>query len=94
MRASLLASLLNRAWTLSEVRLEQPRINALVERDGSLNLAKLAPPAAQSTAQPASGSLPAVRIGALGVHGGSIHFEDRSRPSSRSPPRWHRSSST
>jgi hypothetical protein len=80
-RASLLASLFNRAWTLSEVRLEQPRINALVARDGTLNLARLAPPEKpEQPPKPAPGSLPAVRIGALGVHGGSIHFEDRSRP--------------
>ncbi|HEV7986644.1 MAG TPA: DUF748 domain-containing protein, partial [Steroidobacteraceae bacterium] len=78
-RASMVASLLNRAWTLSEVRLEQPRINALINRDGSLNLAKLAPPEKPGKPQTPPSALPALRIGALGLHGGSIHFEDRSR---------------
>src|ERR1700686_4666017 len=39
------SSLLHRAWSFGELRLEQPVINTLVNRDGSLNLAKLAPPA-------------------------------------------------
>jgi hypothetical protein len=81
-RAALMASLFNRAWTLSEVRLEEPKIDALVARDGTLNLARLAPPGKPNQPQkPAQTPLPALRIGALGVHGGSIHFEDRSRPS-------------
>src|SRR5579862_2744688 len=45
LRASILGSLVNRAWTLSEVRLEHPKINAQIARDGTLNLARLAPPA-------------------------------------------------
>jgi hypothetical protein len=73
------ASLLHRAWTFAEVRLEQPVVNALVNRDGSLNLAKLAPPATPKPAAPESASVPAVRIGALTVNRGQVHFEDRSR---------------
>ncbi len=79
-RASMLVSLLNRAWTLSEVRLEQPKINAIVARDGTLNLGRLVPPERPNEPpKPASGALPAIRIGALGVHGGSVRFEDQSR---------------
>jgi hypothetical protein len=78
--ASLTASLVHRAWTLSEVRLEQPRVDALVERDGTLNLAKLAPATPPKPEKPETDhSLPALRIQALGVHGGSVRFEDRSR---------------
>jgi uncharacterized protein involved in outer membrane biogenesis len=77
--ASMLASLLNRAWTLSEVRLERPRIEALIGRDGALNLAQLAPPVKPEQPKPEASALPPLRIGALGVHGGSIHFEDQSR---------------
>jgi hypothetical protein len=73
------ASLLHRAWTFAEVRLEQPVVNTLVNRDGSLNLAKLAPPAAPKPAAPESASVPAVRIGAFTVTRGQVHFEDRSR---------------
>jgi hypothetical protein len=76
--ASLSASLFNRAWTLNEVRLEQPLVQVLIARDGSLNLAKIVPPQ-PAKPQPASDELPAVRIKALGVHGGSVHFQDLSR---------------
>ncbi len=78
--ASLAASLVHRAWTLSEVRLEQPQLHALIDRDGKLNLAKLAPATPETAAKPGSDqSLPALRIKSLGVHGGSVQFEDRSR---------------
>ncbi|MFI4869311.1 MAG: DUF748 domain-containing protein [Steroidobacterales bacterium] len=73
------SSLLHRAWTFAEVRLEQPTVNALVNRDGSLNLAKLAPPAGPTPAAPTSAAPPAVRIGAFSVAQGRVHFEDRSR---------------
>src|SRR3984885_15485459 len=73
------ASLLHRAWTFAEVRLEQPVVNTLVNRDGSLNLAKLAPPATPKPAPSAPASVPAVRIGAFTVTRGQVHFEDRSR---------------
>jgi len=72
------ASLLHRAWTFAEVRLEQPVVNVLVYRDGSLNLAKLAPPAAPKPAAE-SASVPALRLGAFTVTRGQVHFEDRSR---------------
>jgi len=73
------ASLLHRAWTFAEVRLEQPLVTTLVNRDGSLNLAKLTPPATPKAAAPESTSMPALRIGAFTVSRGQVHFEDRSR---------------
>jgi hypothetical protein len=77
-RFSAIASLLHRAWSFAEVRLEQPVVQVLVYADGSLNLAKLAPPSAP---KPASGSnaLPALRLAAFSVIGGQVHYEDRSR---------------
>ena len=81
--ASLTASLMHRAWTLSEVRLEQPQVRALIDRDGTLNLARLAPATGEKAEKPArpdsDKSLPALRINTLGVHGGSVQFEDHSR---------------
>jgi hypothetical protein len=60
------------------VRLRQPFLNVLVNHDGSLNLAKLAPPAKEPVpAKP--NSMPRVRIGAFSVSQGRVHFEDRSR---------------
>lgn len=73
------ASLLHRAWTFAEVRLEQPQVHALLNRDGSLNLAKLAPPAGPKPAAPAPSAPPALRIGLFSVNQGQVHFEDRSR---------------
>jgi hypothetical protein len=73
------SSLLHRAWTFAEVRLEQPVVKVLVNPDGSLNLAKLAPPATPKPPAPESTSVPAVRIGALTVNRGQVHFEDRTR---------------
>jgi hypothetical protein len=63
---------------LNEVRLEQPRVLVLINADGSLNLAKLAPATPAKPASPST-QLPAVRVIALGVHGGSVHFQDLSR---------------
>jgi hypothetical protein len=81
--AAAIASLVHRAWTLSEVRLEQPQVHARIDRGGTLNLAQLAPakPAQPEAARPAAteGQVPALRIAALGVHGGSVEFEDQSR---------------
>jgi uncharacterized protein involved in outer membrane biogenesis len=73
------SSLWHRAWTLSEVRLEQPDIHLLIDKDGSLNLARLLQREQQPTPAPASKPWPAVRIGLLTVHQGQMHFEDRSR---------------
>jgi hypothetical protein len=75
-----MASLVHRAWTLGEVRLEQPFVSVQVEPDGSLNLAKLAPPSKQPEPAPSkSQGLPSVRVGLLSVQQGRVHFEDRSR---------------
>ncbi len=75
--ASLSASLWHRAWTLNEVRLERPLVQVLINHDGSLNLAKLAP--ATPEKPPPAAHLPALRVIALGVHGGSVRFQDLSR---------------
>jgi uncharacterized protein involved in outer membrane biogenesis len=73
-----LRSLLYRAYTLSEVRLEQPDIRVRIAADGELNFSQLKPPAAPGpTAKP--GPLPAVRIGSLAVVDGTVGFEDLSR---------------
>jgi uncharacterized protein involved in outer membrane biogenesis len=77
--ASLGASIVHRAWTLSEVRLEQPLVHVLINPDGSLNLAKLAPPATGQKPPSQAQRMPAVRVIALGVHGGSVRFQDLSR---------------
>src|SRR5215475_1095546 len=46
-----LSSIVYRAWTFAEVRLDRPNLNVLIAEDGTLNLSKLYPatgPAAES----------------------------------------------
>jgi hypothetical protein len=75
-----MASLVHRAWTLGEVRLEQPFINVLLDHSGALNLAKLVPPAKEPQPPPRkSQGLPRVRVGLFSVQQGRVHFEDHSR---------------
>ncbi len=73
-----LSSLLNRAWTFKEVRLDHPDLQVQVNADGTLNLAKLLPPA-PAVPPPPSG-VPAIRIATLSVHDGRVGLEDHSRP--------------
>jgi uncharacterized protein involved in outer membrane biogenesis len=71
-----------RAVVLKEVQLDAPDVNLVVERDGSINLARLAPQQAepQPAADAATAPLPRIRIGRLAVNGGRVDFEDRTRP--------------
>jgi hypothetical protein len=75
-----MASLIHRAWTLGEVRLEQPFVNVLLDHEGALNLAKLAPPSQEpAPPPPKSQGLPRVRVGLFSMQQGRVHFEDHSR---------------
>jgi hypothetical protein len=79
-----LASIWRRAVVLKEVQLDAPDVNLIIERDASINLAKLAP--AKATPEPAAAAtqadepLPRIRIGRLAVNDGRVDFEDRTRP--------------
>ena len=76
-----LASIWQRAVVLKEVQLDAPDVNLVVERDGSINLSRLAPPKpAAEVQETAAAPLPRVRIGRLAVNGGRVDFEDRTRP--------------
>jgi Domain of Unknown Function (DUF748) len=73
-----IASLWRRAVVLKEVALSAPNIELVVERDGSVNLAKLVPPSPEPPpAEPEP--LPRVHIGALSVAEGRIGFADHAR---------------
>ena len=72
-----LASIVNRAWTLSEIRLVQPFVR--VERDvhGELNLAALIPPAdPAAAAEPRSAPLRLI-LSSVVLDGGRIAIVDR-----------------
>ncbi len=80
-----LSSIWHRAYTFGNIDIDAPWINAIVAKDGDLNLLQLRPktPAAKPAATPApnSGPLPAIRIGSFKVSAGSVTYDDRSRPS-------------
>lgn len=74
-----LVSLWQRAVVLKDVQLSAPDIELIIAKDGTVNLAKLAPEP-ESTAAPAEqeASLPRVRIGRLDVRDGRIGVTDHS----------------
>jgi uncharacterized protein involved in outer membrane biogenesis len=76
-----LASLWRRGLVLQQVALDAPDIQAIVAPDGSLNLARLAPPPGPQAAQGETHEAPLrVHIGRLAVEDGRIAFQDRSLP--------------
>lgn len=81
-----LSSIWHRAYTFGTIALTAPFVNAIIAKDGRLNLLQLNPPsppqpqpptAAKKSAEP----LPPVRIGQFAVSRGLVSFDDRSRPS-------------
>jgi hypothetical protein len=76
-----ISSILYRAWTFREVRLDRPDIQMIIDSDGSLNLGKLKaqpPPAPAGRAVVKPFHVPSLRIFTLSVHEGRFGFEDRS----------------
>ncbi len=77
------SSIWHRAYTFSRIEIDSPFANAVIFKDGSLNLAQLNPkPAKKPTpdrkdAEP----IPALRIGSFNVTRGFLSFDDRRRPS-------------
>jgi len=62
------------AWRLKELTLDHPFIDAIIRRDGTLNLAELIPPSTGAKGPPT-----AIRIDRLSIIGGRIAFVDHSR---------------
>ncbi len=87
-RLDVVAALSSLWWhgvlTLEQVQLDQPALEVAVAGDGALNWARLTPatpapaPGAAKVSSSAHGSS-ALRIEALHIRAGRIHFEDRSR---------------
>lgn len=74
------ASLWRREYTFREIDLVAPVIDALVDRQGKLNLAQLLPksPAVKPASKPAP--LPRIRVAVLHVATASLRYEDRAHP--------------
>ena len=71
-----LASIWQRAISLQEVRIVAPEIDVVIDRAGSVNLARLAP----ATSEPAEPTAPPhVRIAAFSVSEGRVGLVDRTR---------------
>ena len=73
-----LKSLFKWAWTFRQVRLEGPHVNAVIAKDGTLNLANLAPPSEAASQPPAKEQAPPrLIIEDIAIDGGQIDFTDR-----------------
>jgi hypothetical protein len=78
------SSLWHRAYTFSNIDIDAPFANAVIFKDGSLNLAQLSPKASDKPAPKSPKSsepIPALRIGSFKVSQGFLSFDDRRRPS-------------
>jgi hypothetical protein len=76
-----LSSIWYRAYTFANIEIDAPSVNAMVARDGKLNLLQMRPKASKPVAEGKKQPLPAIRIGSLKVSNGLVAYEDRSRPS-------------
>ena len=76
-----MASLWRRGLVFKEIELVAPDVEVIVARDGSVNLARLAPPAGPQEDKPKADDQPLrVHIGRLAVADGRLGFQDRARP--------------
>jgi len=76
-----LSSIWHLAYTFGEVDIDAPFVNAIVARDGNLNLLQLSPKTPPVPSQKKKTPLPAIRIGSFKVSKGLMTYEDHSRPS-------------
>ncbi|HEY0745419.1 MAG TPA: DUF748 domain-containing protein [Steroidobacteraceae bacterium] len=77
------SSIWHRAYTFKHIDMALPFANAVIFKDGSLNLAQLSPKTAEKpkpTPKNAE-SMPALRIGSFKVTQGFLSFDDRRHPS-------------
>jgi uncharacterized protein involved in outer membrane biogenesis len=76
-----LKSLFNWAWTFRQIALEGPQVNAVIAKDGALNLAQLTPPSEKPPTPPEKDeALPPLIVEDFSIDQGRIDFTDR-RPS-------------
>jgi hypothetical protein len=74
-------SLFNWAWTFRQIALEGPQVNAVIAKDGGLNLARLVPPSKEPPEPPEKNeALPRLIVEEFSIDQGQIRFTDR-RPS-------------
>ena len=75
-----LSSIWRGAYSFSRIELDAPTVNAVIAKDGRLNLLQLSPKRVAAQPQASHASLPGIRIGSFKVADGRIAYEDHSRP--------------
>jgi hypothetical protein len=76
------SSIWHRAYTFSHIDIGSPFANAVIFKDGSLNLSQLSPKPTEKPKEPKNAEpIPALRIGSFKVTQGFLSFYDRRRPS-------------
>lgn len=75
------SSLWHRAYTFGNIDIDAPFANAVIFKDGRLNLAQLSPKPSDKPQPKSNEPIPALRIGSFKVTQGFLSFDDRRRPS-------------
>ncbi len=75
------SSLWHRAYTFASIDMDSPFANAVIFKDGRLNLAQLSPAPSPKPQPKSNEPIPALRIGSFKVTQGFLSFDDRRRPS-------------
>ncbi|HEV7356581.1 MAG TPA: DUF748 domain-containing protein [Steroidobacteraceae bacterium] len=75
------SSIWHRAYTFNQIELAAPFANAVIFKDGALNLAQLSPKAPEKPEPKSKEPIPALRIDLFKVTAGLLSFDDRRRPS-------------
>jgi hypothetical protein len=75
-----LSSIWHRAYSFADIDIDSPFVNAVVARDGNLNLMQLSPKSTPAAPQQKQQALPPIRMGSFKVSGGQVGYLDLSRP--------------
>ena len=74
-----MSSIWHRAYSFADIDIDSPFVNAVVSREGNLNLLQLSPKSSPAKPQEKSRPLPAVRISSFKVSNGQVAYQDQSR---------------
>jgi hypothetical protein len=75
------SSIWHRAYTFNNIDIDAPFANAVIFKDGRLNLAQLSPQPGEKPQPKSNEPIPALRIGSFKVAAGYLSFDDRRRAS-------------
>jgi hypothetical protein len=75
-----LSSIWHRAYSFANIDIDAPSVNAIVARDGNLNLLQLKAKAPAAKPDEKKEPIPAIRIGSFNVSKGLVSYADHSRP--------------